>query len=419
MNGDGEVLNLTESNLAWDTRPVVSPDGRKLAYLAMARPGFEADRFQIMVRDLKTGKIRPLAENWDRSASSIAFTNSGDSLLVSADDVGNTALFELDLAGEEQRKRVALGSVSAFKSGPLGIVFALDNLKSPTELFAIDKDKTKARQLTHFSVPQLDGIEMGDFEQFSFTGANDETVYGYVMQPAGFEKGKKYPVAFLIHGGPQGSFGNHFHYRWNPQTYAGQGFAAIFIDFHGSTGYGQDFTDSITNDYGGAPLVDLQLGLEAALDKYDFLDGESICALGASYGGYMINWIAGNWPDRFDCLVNHDGIFDERMMYYATEELWFPEWDFGGPYYEKAAEYEKHNPANFVDRWQTPMLVVHGQLDYRVPVTQGIATFTALQRRGIPSQFLYFPDENHWVLKPHNSVQWHQVVNQWLHEYLD
>jgi dipeptidyl aminopeptidase/acylaminoacyl peptidase len=419
MNGDGEVLNLTESNLAWDTRPVVSPDGRKLAYLAMARPGFEADRFQIMVRDLKSGKTRPLAENWDRSASSIAFTNSGDSLLVSADDVGNTALFELALAGGEPRKLVALGSVSAFRSGPLGMVFALDNLKSPTELFAIDKGKSKARQLTHFSVPQLDGIEMADFEQFSFTGANQETVYGYVMQPAGFEKGKKYPVAFLIHGGPQGSFGNHFHYRWNPQTYAGQGFAAIFIDFHGSTGYGQDFTDSITNDYGGAPLVDLQLGLNAALEKYDFLDGESICALGASYGGYMINWIAGNWPDRFDCLVNHDGIFDERMMYYATEELWFPEWDFGGPYYEKAAEYERHNPANFVDRWQTPMLVVHGQLDYRVPVTQGIATFTALQRRGIPSKFLYFPDENHWVLKPHNSVQWHQVVNQWLHEYLD
>jgi len=419
MNGDGEVVNLTASNLALDTQPVLSPDGQKLAYRAMARPGFEADRFQIMIRDLKSGKTEPLAENWDRSAASIAFTNSGDSLLVNADDVGNVALWKLDLTDGELHKLVGLGSVSSFASGPLGTVFAMDNLKSPTELFAIDKGKTKARQLTRFSEPQLKDVEMGEFEQFSFVGANQETVHGYVMQPAGFEKGKKYPVAFLIHGGPQGSFGNHFHYRWNPQTYAGQGFAAVFIDFHGSTGYGQAFTDSISNDYGGKPLVDLQLGLSAALEKYDFLDGDNICALGASYGGYMINWIAGNWPDRFDCLVNHDGVFDERMMYYTTEELWFPEWDYGGPYYEAAVNYEKHNPINYVDQWQTPMLVVHGQLDYRVPVTQGIGTFTALQRRGIPSKFLYFPDENHWVLKPQNSVQWHKEVNSWLHEYLD
>jgi len=419
VNGDGPALNLTQSNLAWDTQPVVSPDGKKLAYRAMARPGFEADRFQIMVRDLKSGKTRPLAENWDRSASSIEFTHSGDSLLVNADDVGNVALWEIDLADGEWQKRVALGSVSSFVSGPLGTVYALDDLKSPTELFAIDKGKTKARQLTHFSTPQLEGVEMGNFEQFSFTGANQETVYGYVMQPAGFEKSRKYPVAFLIHGGPQGSFGNHFHYRWNPQTYAGQGFAAVFIDFHGSTGYGQAFTDSISGDWGGAPLLDLQLGLDAALEKYTFLDGDNVCALGASYGGYMINWIAGNWPDRFKCLVNHDGVFDSRMMYYATEELWFPEWENGGPYYENAAAYEKFNPVNYVDQWQTPMLVIHGQLDYRVPVTQGIGAFTALQRRGIPSRFLYYPDENHWVLKPKNSVQWHHEVNQWLHDYLD
>ncbi len=419
MNGDGELVNLTEPNLAWDTQPVLSPDGQKLAYLAMARPGFEADRFQIMIRDLKSGKTQPLAEDWDHSASSIAFTDSGAALLVNANAIGNKALWELDLAGGEPRKLVGLGTVSAFESGPLGTVFAMDSLKSPTELFAIDKGKTEARQLTHFSAPQLKDVEMGDFEQFSFIGANQETVYGYVMQPASFEKGKKYPVAFLIHGGPQGSFGNHFHYRWNPQTYAGQGFAAVFIDFHGSTGYGQAFTDSISNDYGGKPLVDLQLGLSAALEKYDFLDGEKTCALGASYGGFMINWIAGNWPDRFDCLVNHDGVFDERMMYYSTEELWFPEWDYGGPYFEVPANYEKHNPVNHVDQWQTPMLVIHGQLDYRIPVTQGIAAFTALQRRGIASKFLYFPDENHWVLKPNNSVQWHNEVNSWLHEYLD
>jgi dipeptidyl aminopeptidase/acylaminoacyl peptidase len=419
MNGDGVVNNLTTSNLAWDTQPVLSPDGRLLAWRAMARPGFEADRFQVMIRDLTSGKTRALAADWDRSASSIAFSHSGDSLLVNADDQGNVALWEMDVNSGERTKLQSLGSVSSFASGPLGVVFAMDNLKSPTELYAIGNGEKQPRQLTRFSEPQLQGVEMGNFEQFSFTGANQEQVYGYVLQPAGYQKGKKYPVAFLIHGGPQGSFGNHFHYRWNPQTYAGQGFAAVFIDFHGSTGYGQEFTDSISGDWGGKPLVDLQLGLASALEKYSFLDGEKVCALGASYGGYMINWIAGNWPDRFDCLVNHDGIFDQRMMYYTTEELWFPEWENGGPYFEKAANFEEHNPANFVDQWRTPMLVVHGQLDYRVPVTQGIATFTALQRRGIPSKFLYYPDENHWVLKPQNSVQWHNEVNQWLHHYLD
>ena len=283
----------------------------------------------------------------------------------------------------------------------------------------LDEGSTEARQLTHFSASQLQNVEMGDYEQFSFTGAGKETVYGYVVKPSGFEEGKQYPVAFLIHGGPQGSFGNHFHYRWNPQTYAGQGFVAVFIDFHGSTGYGQAFTDSISGDWGGNPLVDLQLGLQAAMDKYPFINGEKVCALGASYGGFMINWIAGNWPQRFDCLVNHDGVFDQRMMYYATEELWFPEWEHGGPYFARPDDYEKHNPVNYVSQWQTPMLVIHGELDYRIPVTQGIAAFTALQRRGIASKFLYFPDENHWVRKPHNSLQWHNEVNQWLHHYLD
>jgi dipeptidyl aminopeptidase/acylaminoacyl peptidase len=418
-NGDGPTVNLTESNPAWDTQPVVSPDGRSLAYLAMARPGFEADRFQIMIRDIKSGNTKKLAADWDYSPSSIAFSQDGAFLFANAQDRGNKTLWKIDLAGGQPEKLIALGTVSGFDPGAGTLVFAKDDLKSPSEIFALDAGASKARQLTHFSTPQLQDIEMGDFEQFSFTGANQETVYGYVVKPADYKKGKKYPIAFLIHGGPQGSFGNHFHYRWNPQTYAGQGFAAVFIDFHGSTGYGQAFTDSISGDWGGKPLLDLQLGLDAALAKFDFLDGDKICGLGASYGGYMVNWIAGNWPERFDCLVNHDGVFDERMMYYSTEELWFPEWEYGGPHFAKAANYEKHNPVNHVDQWKTPMLVVHGQLDYRVPVTQGIAAFTALQRQGIPSKFLYFPDENHWVLKPHNSVQWHSEVNQWLHRYLD
>ena len=419
MSGDAPAVNLTESNPAWDTQPVLSPDGRQLAYLAMARAGFEADRYQIMIRDLETGDTRALAADWDRSPSSMAFARDSKSLLVNAQDLGNKTLWRIPVARGEPRKLIDTGNVSSFAAGPRGVVFAKDDLKSPSELYVLSSDKARPRQLTHVSAPQLQGVDMGDYEQFSFEGAANETVYGYVLRPAGFDEAGRYPVAFLIHGGPQGSFGNQFHYRWNPQTYAGQGFAAVFIDFHGSTGYGQAFTDSISGDWGGKPLVDLQLGLRAALQKYPFLDGEKICALGASYGGFMINWIAGQWPERFDCLVNHDGVFDERMMYYATEELWFPEWENGGPHFAKPENYEKHNPVNHVDRWQTPMMVIHGELDYRVPVTQGIAAFTALQRRGIASRFLYFPDENHWVLKPHNSVQWHNEVNKWLHRYLD
>jgi dipeptidyl aminopeptidase/acylaminoacyl peptidase len=419
VNGDGPIVNLTSDNPAWDTQPVLSPDGQNLAWLAMARPGFEADRFQIMIRDLQSGKVRKLAPDWDRSASSLAYSPDGASVLVKAQDLGSLPLWRIDLESGEPLKLVGQGHVNGFNAGPDGVVFTRDDLKSPAELFMLEEGSSEPRQLTHFTAQQLKRVQMGDFEQFAFEGAGNEKVYGYVVKPAGYKKGQKYPVAFLIHGGPQGSFGNHFHYRWNPQTYAGQGFAAVFIDFHGSTGYGQEFTDSISGDWGGQPLTDLQLGLAAALERYDFLDGERVCALGASYGGYMVNWIAGNWPQRFDCLVNHDGVFDQRMMYYSTEELWFPEWEHGGPYFSNPKGYEKHNPVNHVEQWQTPMLVIHGELDFRIPVTQGIAAFTALQRRGIESRFLYFPDENHWVLKPHNSVRWHQEVNQWLHRYLD
>ena len=415
MNG-GTAVNLSADNPAWDTQPVLSPDGKALAWLAMSRPGFEADRYRILVRDLATGQTRELAPGWDRSPSSIGFSPDGSTLFAIAQDLGEKTLWRFDLATGEYRKLAGGGTISAFDSSSPSLVFARDDLKSPSELYLLEKGGV--RQLTDFSGLQLEGVEMGDFEQFSFTGAHGDTVYGYVMKPAGYEKGRRYPVAFLVHGGPQGSFGNHFHYRWNPQTYAGQGFAAVFIDFHGSTGYGQAFTDSISGDWGGAPLEDLQLGLAAAAERFPFLDAGNACALGASYGGFMINWIAGNWPDGFKCLVNHDGIFDQRMMYYTTEELWFPEWEHGGPYHATPQTYEKFNPANFLQNWRTPMLVVHGELDYRVPVTQGIATFTALQRLGIPSRFLYFPDESHWVLKPYNSIQWHETVNQWLHEYL-
>jgi dipeptidyl aminopeptidase/acylaminoacyl peptidase len=202
------------------------------------------------------------------------------------------------------------------------------------------------------------------------------------------------------------------------QVFAGHGYGVVGVDFHGSTGYGQAFTDSISRDWGGKPLVDLQKGLAAALERYPWLDGTHVCALGASYGGFMMNWIEGNWPDRFRCIVSHDGSFDNRMMYYGTEELWFEEWEMGGTYYEAPELYEKFNPANFVTKWHTPMLVIHGEQDFRIPYTQGLAVFTALQRRGIESRLLVFPNENHWVLKPADSLQWHHAVFEWLDMHL-
>jgi dipeptidyl aminopeptidase/acylaminoacyl peptidase len=293
----------------------------------------------------------------------------------------------------------------------------MDNLSSPVELYSAKLDGSHITQITHINSEKVDQAKMGDYEPFTFKGWNDEKVYGYIVKPVDFDPKIKYPVAFLIHGGPQGSFGNHFHYRWNPQAYAGAGYAAVMVDFHGSVGYGQDFTDSIRGDWGGKPLEDLKKGLEAALDRYSWMDGNRVGALGASFGGFMINWIAGNWPERFRCLVNHDGNLDERFAYFATEELWFPEWDHRGTPWTNPEGYEKHNTVNYVKNWKTPMLIIHGAYDFRVVETQGMAAFNALQRLGIPSKFLYFPDENHWVLQPHNSILWHETVIGWLDQW--
>jgi dipeptidyl aminopeptidase/acylaminoacyl peptidase len=417
-DGSQGPRNLTKANLAWDTQPVFSPDGKTMAYLAMTRPGFESDRFHIRLRDLATGRERVLAEPWDRSPNGVVFSADGRTLYTTAADVAQTPLFAIDVATGKVTKLVAQGHVHDPKLAGDRLVFGLDTLRGPVELFSARPDGSAPTQLTHINQEAVAAARMGDSELFSFKGAGGDTVWGWITRPADFQPGRKYPLAFIIHGGPQGSFNNEFHYRWNPQVYAGAGYAVVSVDFHGSTGYGQAFTDAIRMDWGGKPLVDLQKGLAAALARSPWIDGDRACALGASYGGFMINWIQGNWPGRFKCLVDHDGTFDQRMMYYSTEELWFPEWELGGPYWKNPQTYEKNNPVNFVDRWKTPMLVVHGGLDYRIPVTQGIAAFNTLQRKGIPSQFLYLPDENHWVLKPANSILWHDTVLAWLDRWL-
>ncbi|RZA22233.1 MAG: S9 family peptidase [Lysobacteraceae bacterium] len=425
VNADGSgTRNVTSANPAWDAGPVFSADGKTLYYRAMARPGFEADRFALMAMDLASGKTREIAPGWDSSADGITLSADGKSIYTTAQDMGQHPLFSVDIASGKATRIVADGSVSSFDVAGQTLAISRNSMKSGDVIATTSADgKAPLRAITPSAGEMLPDIAWGAYEQFNFKGWNGETVHGYVVKPWNYQAGKKYPVAFLIHGGPQGSFGDGWSYRWNPQTYAGQGYAVVMIDFHGSTGYGQKFTDAISGHWGDRPLEDLQKGWAAAQQKYAFLDGDKACALGASYGGFMVNWIEGNWYDKdgkspWKCLVSHDGVFENNAMGYATEELWFSEWENGGTPFDNPQGYQKFNPANHVANFKVPMLVIHGQLDYRIPVEQGIALFGALQRKGVESKFLYFPDENHWVLKPQNSVLWHDTVNGWLKQHI-
>jgi dipeptidyl aminopeptidase/acylaminoacyl peptidase len=421
LDGSRPPASLTADNPAWDTAPTFSDDGQWLAWLAMERAGYEADRFRIRLMRWKGGptkEVRTLTEAWDRSPGEIAWRPDGREIFAAADDLGQRTIFAIDVAGGAARRVVAEGTNQAVQPYGDRIVYLHDDLQGPVEIRTTDARGKAPRAVTDLNGAAVAATRRGAAEQFTFEGAHGDTVYGYLVKPVDFDPAQRYPVAFLVHGGPQGSFGNHFHYRWNPQVYAGAGFAAVMIDFHGSTGYGQAFTDAIRGDWGGAPYEDLMKGLDAALARYPFLDGDRTCALGASYGGYMVYWIAGQ-TDRFRCLVAHDGNIDERFAYFDTEELWFPEWEHGGTPWTNPEGYRKHNPVEYIQNWKTPLFVIHGELDYRVVVTQGIGAFNALQRLGVPSQFLHFPDENHWVLKPHNSILWHESVIAWLKKWTE
>ncbi|MGN6382397.1 MAG: dipeptidyl-peptidase 5 [Dyella sp.] len=417
VDGSAAPQNLTAANAAWDAYPVPSPDGRTLYYLAMKEPGFEADRFAIMAMDLASGQTREVDPKWDRSPGSLSISADGKTLFATADDRGQHPLFAIDPTTGAVRQLVGDGTVSGYAVVGNTLLLARDDLKRPADLYLAKTTGHGLRQVTHFNADRMRDAKVGDFEFFSFTGANNEPVQGYVVKPVGYQRGKTYPVAFIIHGGPQGAMNNGWSYRWNPQTYAGQGFAVVTVNFHGSTGYGQAFTNAISGDWGGKPLEDLEAGWSAALAKYRFLDGDRACALGASYGGYMVYWMAGVWNGPWKCFVDHDGVFDTRAMYYDTEELWFEEKENGGTPFDHPENYERFNPVNHVKDWRVPMLVVHSGNDFRIPITQGLGAFTALQRRGIPSEFLTFPEENHFVLKPQNSVQWHEAVNAWLKKW--
>lgn len=411
---------LTAANKATDNTPTISPDGKYLAWLAMERPTYEADRLSVRLMDLKTGQVRNLTEGVDLSFGSLAWAADGKSLIATAEKVLDVPAFRIDIAtGKVTELNLMAGNEAHIANlVPLpkgGALFTRDSLGAPAELFLSD-GMGQARPLTDIATTRMGQMANIVTRRFSFTGANGDTVWGQITRLA--DQTGPIPALLYIHGGPQGSFNDSWSNRWNPRVTASQGYAVISVDFHGSTGYGQAFTDAINRNWGGWPLEDLQKGLEAALKLDTQIDGSRACAMGASYGGYMVNWIAGNWPDRFKCIVQHDGIFDNRSMYYSTEELWFPRWDNGGTYEAAKDIYEKWNPANHVEKWKTPMLVITGQQDFRVPYSQGLMSFTALQERGIPSQLLVFPDENHWVLGAKNSLQWHNTVFAWLDRWL-
>ncbi|MEM6585326.1 MAG: S9 family peptidase [Pseudomonadota bacterium] len=420
LSGNAPVA-LTGANEAHDSGPAVSPDGQSLAYLAMARPGYESDRLVVHLRDIATGETRALTADTDLSFGGLTWSVDGTYLLATAADVLDTPVYTIDpktgavtkldlMAGNEAH----IGAVTPLSGNRL--VFTRDSIGAARELY-LSSDMGIARPLTDTVTSRMGQMASTVTTRFSFAGARGDTVWGQITRLEDQEG--PIPAILYIHGGPQGSFNDVWSSRWNARAVASQGYAVISVDFHGSAGYGQEFMDAINQDWGGKPLIDLQKGLEAALTLDPQIDGNRACAMGAGYGGYMINWIAGNWPNRFDCLVQHDGLFDMRSFYYSTEELWFPRWDFGGSYAEQAEVYERWNPVNHVDEWKTPMLVITGEKDFRVPYTQGLQSFTALQERGIPSQLLVFPDENHWVLGAKNSLQWHDTVFAWLDRWLN
>ena len=391
--------------------PAVSPDGSRLAYLAITAPFYLPARSAIMVMDLKSGQVREVAPSLDADFTQLSWSADGHSLLSSRIELGQTMLYRIELDSGLATRITAEGTVSGFDSARGTTAFVRENLDSPQQLF-VQKGSAPPRQLTHANAAVLAQTPLSPSEQFSFAGWNGETVHGYVTKPYGYVEGRKYPVAFLIHGGPQGSFGNAWSYRWNPQVWAGMGYAVVAVDFHGSLGYGEKFAQSITGHWGDRPLEDLQKGWAAALQRYPYLDGNRACALGGSYGGYMIDWIASQWNEPWKCLVDHAGVFDVRSQAWVMDALDFINVQFGST--PNVADWERFNPAAYSSRWQKPILVIHGGRDFRVPTEQGIAAYNAARRAGVPTELVIFPDENHWVLKPQNSVQWYRVVQKWL-----
>src|SRR6201987_3419389 len=428
----GPAKNITADNPASDSTPLYSPDGKYIAYRAQQRPGYESDRFRLMLYDRKTGEKKNLTEGFDQWVGTIAWAPDSHRLFFNAEKEGDARIYRVVTDGK-QPIEIARGFFDDLVvTKDAALLFTRMSLAGPSEIVAPPvfvecgdancEVDLKLNQLTHLNDSLLSQISMATIEPFWFTGAYNDKVQGFLVKPPNFDPTKKYPVKFLIHGGPQGAWGDDWSYRWNPELFASPtsstpgGFVVIMINFHGSTGYGQKSIDAINGDWGGAPFEDLMKGLDYAEKTYPFIDKDRECALGASYGGYAINWILGH-TDRFKCLVSHDVMFNTESAYGTTEELWFNEWEFKGTPWTNREMYRKWSPHLFARNFKTPTLVIHGQGDYRPDVSEGFQLFTTLQRRGVPSKMLYFPDEGHWVLKPQNSQLWYKTVNDWVDQW--
>ncbi len=418
----GEWTRIT-TNPANDNNPVYSPDGKYIAYRAMSRVGFEADRYRVMLYDRTAGTSRDaapdLADRLDRSPSEMVFSPDSRTLYVTCGDNGVRSIYAIDTRNGRVKQLTTGAYCSNLSVSPDGkrLVFLRQSARVPAEVFVANRKGANMRPVSHMNDAALADVDMNPLESFTFTGAEQTPVHGWLLKPPGFDPSRKYPMVFLVHGGPQGAWGDVFHWRWNYQMFAAPGYVVVAINPRGSTGYGQRFTDEISRDWGGKVYEDLMNGLDHVLATYPFIDPDRIAAAGASYGGYMMNWFEGH-TDRFKCIVNHDGVYNLESMYGATEELWFPEWEFGGTPWEDRTLYEKWSPHRFAANFKTPMLIVHGGRDYRVPLNQGMEVFTALQRQGVPSKFLYFPDEGHWVTKPKNAQLWWKTVMDWIDGYV-
>jgi dipeptidyl aminopeptidase/acylaminoacyl peptidase len=420
-----------------DTTPLYSPDGKFIAWRSQARAGFEADKWRLLVQDRQSGKTRDATDKFDRSVGSFVWDPTDDAILYFSYETSGQALSGLvilDMWKEakppvvippfgkpESKVDIHAGHFDEFSVGPETLYYTRNFAAAPAEIWgqrirSFTNEEREPKQITHINDALLSKIDMQPLESFTFKGANDDEVQGFMIKPPGFDPAKKYPLKFLIHGGPQGAWGNLWTYRWNAELFAANGYVVVMINFYGSTGYGQKFTDSISGDWGGKPYIDLMKGLDYVEKTYPFIDKNREAALGASYGGYMANWLLGH-TDRFKCIVSHDGMFNSESAYGTTEELWFNEWEFGGPPWKNREKYRRYSPHLFADKFKTPTLVIHSQNDYRLDVSEGFQLFTTLQRLKIPSKMLYFPDEGHWVLKPQNSRLWYKTVNDWVDQW--
>lgn len=414
-------------NEATDTAPAYSPDGRYLAYLAMKTPRYESDTKHIKIFDRENNSSQYLAFDWDRSVDSIFWSENGKTIYAGAADEGYGCFFTVDVSTGTVQKLLGQHTSTNLNIIPCSTddvtnsicaLYARSDLAHPAEIYRLNGDGS-VTQMTGMTNDVMGRIEMTRYFDLRIPGANGDVIQAWFHKPFNWRAGRKFPLVLYIHGGPESPWEDTFHYRWNPQLIAAQGYAVLAPNFHGSQSFGEKFTRSILEDWGGKPFEDLMKSVEYVIDQYDWVDGTRVGAMGASYGGYMINWI-NSQTDRFKCLVCHDGFFDTFSMYWQTDELYFPDMEFGGlPTDPQARErYKKWSPATYADKMNTPELVIHGALDYRIPEVAAISLFNNLQRRGVDSMFIRFPNADHFILDPNDSIYWHEEVIGWLDKYL-